>query len=137
MPVSTSPDLSFDSGSLSAVLAQLSGPALDDLPYGLIGFDAQNRITHYNRHEASMAFFEPAQVLGQDLFVELAPCLNNYLVAGRYEDAQAQGLALDETMPYVLTFRMRPTPVRMRLLAPQGHPTRYLLIQRSSAHARS
>jgi photoactive yellow protein len=135
MPMSHPHVPGFENPELGAILTQLTDADLDALPYGVIGFDAQNRITHYNQHEASMAYFDKAKVLGQDLFIELAPCLNNYLVAGRYEEALAQGEALDETMPYVLTFRMRPTHVHMRLLSITKHPTRYLIIQRSGVRS--
>jgi hypothetical protein len=52
------------------------------------------------------------------------------MVAQRFEDAHADGTALDETIPYVLTLRMRPTKVRLRLLAQPGAAIRYVLVQR-------
>jgi hypothetical protein len=61
--------------------------------------------------------------------------LNNYLVAGRFEDADAQGEALDEVMLYVLSFRMRPTRVSMRLIARPGAPLRFVLVQRHTGAA--
>ena len=70
-------------------------------------------------------------MLGHDLFTVVAPCMNNFLVAQRFEDAAAAGAALDATIDYVLTLRMRPVKVRLRLLsAPEG-PHRYVLVQRS------
>jgi hypothetical protein len=56
--------------------------------------------------------------------------MNNFLVAQRFEDAQASGEALDLTVDYVLTLRMRPVKVKLRLLAGEG-PTRYVLVQRA------
>jgi hypothetical protein len=35
---------------------------------------------------------------------------------------------LDAVIEYVLTLRMRPTPVKMRLLASQSSPNRYVVI---------
>jgi hypothetical protein len=37
---------------------------------------------------------------------------------------------LDDIVPYVLTLRMRPTKVRLRLLATAGILRRYVLIER-------
>jgi len=71
--------------------------------------------------------------MGQHAFVELAPCLNNCLVAGRFEEAQDQAQALDETLPYVLSFRMRPTRVQMRLLSSPDQPLRFILVQRQTS----
>jgi photoactive yellow protein len=126
--IPSAPD--FHAPGLLHTLQGLSDPALDTLPFGVIGFGPDGRVTHYNRCEAQAAHFEPARVIGQHVFIELAPCMNNYLVAGRFEDRLAAGAALDETLPWVLTFRMRPTPVQLRLLADPAVTTRYLLVRR-------
>ena len=81
--------------------------------------------------------FDPKVVVGQHVFVELAPCFNNYLVATRFEDAAAANEALDETMPYVLTFRMRPTRVQVRLLAQPEVSLRFILVLRTPAPAKA
>jgi len=125
----------IDSPELFETLHTLSTAELDELPFGVIGFDREGIIQRYNAHEASMAHFEAHTVLGQHLFIELAPCLNNYLVAGRFEDAAAQGEPLDEVMPYVLSFRMRPTRVSMRLIGRPGAPLRFVLVQRPTGAA--
>ena len=122
----------FDDADLAAWLAQADDAALDALGYGAIGFGRDGRITRYNVWESRAAGFPVAEVLGQDLFVELAPCMNNYLVAARFEDAAAAGQPLDQTLPYVLTFRMRPTPVHLRLLARPGDACRWVLVLRSA-----
>jgi hypothetical protein len=53
-------------------------------------------------------------------------CMNNFMVAQRFED-EAE---IDDIVPYVLTLRMRPTRVRLRLLASATSPRRYILIER-------
>lgn len=121
---------SFEQADLLGQLQAASDAQLDDLPFGVIGFDADHRVCRYNRVESTLANFPVQEVMGQHVFVELAPCLNNYLVAGRFEEAQGAAQALDATMPYVLTFRMRPTKVRMRLLAEPGQAVRYILVDR-------
>lgn len=122
--------LTFDSDDLLSRLEAMSPEQLDEVNFGIIGFDATGLVRRYNAHEAQMALFDREDVLGQHLFIELAPCLNNYLVASRFEDALATPEPLDEQLPYVLTFRMRPTRVRIRLLASPGVDMRYVLIQR-------
>ena len=121
----------FDSPSLMAALPGLSDVDLDALPYGVIGFDAHGHVTRYNAYESRAAAFPRDEVLGQHVFVELAPCFNNYLVAGRFDEAREHGTVLDETMPYVLTFRMRPTRVRLRLLSTPDQATRFIVVQRA------
>ena len=120
----------FDAPGLCRTLNQCTHEQLDELPYGVIGFLPNGRIQRYNRHESQMAFFDREVVLGQHVFIELAPCLNNYLVETRFADAEAASQSLDETLPYVLTFRMRPTRVRLRLLSEPDQPLRFVLIHR-------
>lgn len=58
--------------------------------------------------------------------------MNNYLVAQRFEDAMETGEMLDVTIDYVLTLRMRPVRVKLRLLASSAAAHRYVLVLRSS-----
>lgn len=92
----------------------------------MIGFDPAYGVTHYNAVESSSAGLSPTRVLGRHLFEEVAPCMNNFMVAQRFED-EAE---LDEVLPYVLTLRMRPTPVQLRLLKSGRSETRFLLVHR-------
>jgi photoactive yellow protein len=121
--------LSFEQTDMAAQLAALDDDALDTMNFGVIGFDAENLVRRYNAFESRAAGLTPERVLGQQLFTIVAPCMNNFLVAQRYEDAQADGAALDITIDYVLTLRMRPTKVVLRLLARPADPLRYLLVR--------
>jgi hypothetical protein len=56
--------------------------------------------------------------------------MNNFMVAQRFEDAARDGSSLDATIDYVLTLRMRPIKVKLRLLAIPGAPLRYVLVLR-------
>jgi photoactive yellow protein len=125
-------DLSFATPDLHARLAQLAEDDLDRLDFGVIGFDDDTNVCRYNRTEAEAAGLTPPRVLGQPLFTNVAPCLNNFMVAQRFEDAQDDGAALDDTIDYVLTLRMRPVKVALRLLAAPDSAVRYLLVQRKA-----
>jgi photoactive yellow protein len=100
--------------------------ALDALPYGVIGLAPSGDVEVYSAAEARMAGLSRDGVLGRHFFTAVAPCMNNFMVAQRLEDEPA----LDAVIDYVLTFRMRPTPVKLRLLKDPGVARRYLLIQR-------
>ncbi|RTL64376.1 MAG: phosphonate transporter [Hyphomicrobiales bacterium] len=102
---------------------------LDQLPFGVIGFDREGIVRQYNAWEAKAAGLTQSRVIGQPLFTSVAPCMNNYLVAQRFEDAAGDKQALDRTLPYVLTLRMRPTKVLLRLLAPAVPDRRFVLVQ--------
>jgi photoactive yellow protein len=126
----TATELTFATPDLLTRLAPLSADDLDRLDFGVIGFDDATRVCRYNRFESDAAGLMPASVLGQPLFTSVAPCLNNFMVAQRFEDAEDDGTALDDTIAYVLTLRMRPVKVALRLLAAPDVSVRYVLVQR-------
>ncbi|WP_296952337.1 PAS domain-containing protein [uncultured Massilia sp.] len=123
-------DLSFATPGLHALLAGMHATDLDSLDFGVIGFDTNTNVVLYNRTESEAAGLAPARVLDQPLFTNVAPCMNNFMVAQRFEDAHDEGTSLDDTIDYVLTLRMRPVKVRLRLLAEPGQALRYVLVQR-------
>jgi photoactive yellow protein len=117
-----------DPGLLDALeAAPLDG--LDDFGFGLIVMDRSGRVVGYNQAESQLSGLPAPEVAGRDFFVDIGPCTNNYLVAQRYQDqADAQG-ELDEQLDYVFTYRMAPTPVRLRLLARKGSSRQYLAVE--------
>jgi hypothetical protein len=70
------------------------------------------------------------QTVGLPLFAVVAQCMNNFLVAQRFDDCQAASVALDETVDYVLTLRMKPVRVKLRLLYAPELAMRYVCILR-------
>jgi photoactive yellow protein len=120
----------FDEVELPGRIGVLGCGDLDLLDFGVIGFDGEGRVREYNTHESSMAGLTRERVVGRLLFTEVAPCMGNAMVAGRFARAAADADPLDATLDYVLTLRMRPVRVRLRLLADPGAPLRYLLVQR-------
>jgi len=125
-------NLSFSSADLATQLDQCSPEQLDQLDFGVIGFDADSNVQRYNAFESQAAGLSPQRVIGQPLFTNVAPCLNNFMVAQRFEDAQDEGSQLDDTIDYVLTLRMRPVKVALRLLASPATSNRYVLVQRQA-----
>lgn len=110
----------------------MSDRDLDGLDFGVIGFDAQGVVRRYNAVEQRSTGLHPERTIGHLLFTEIAQCMNNFLVAQRFEDADAAGRALDDTIDFVLTWRMRPTTVKLRMLSSPATATRYVLLQRAT-----
>ncbi len=126
-----SSNLQFNAPDLGAQLDAFDAAQLDTLEFGVIGFDAATVVHRYNSFEERCAGLSPQRVLGFPLFTTVAPCMNNFMVAQRFEDAAANGdAALDATIDYVLTLRMRPVKVQLRLLAGSHLKMRYVLVQR-------
>lgn len=126
------PTATFQDAHLPAFLGQASDASLDELDFGVIGFDGAGVVRRYNAFESKAAGLSPDRVLGNPLFTLVAPCMNNFMVAQRFEDAATAGTPLDATIDYVLTLRMRPVKVKLRLVATPGAAMRYVLVQRAT-----
>lgn len=109
-----------------ATLAGLDEERLDALPFGVVGLSPDGIVEVYNATESKLAGLPRDAVLGTPYFSVTAQCMNNFMVAQRLDD-EAE---IDATIDYVLTLRMRPTPVRLRLLKAPGLDRRFILIQR-------
>jgi photoactive yellow protein len=118
-------DATFETVSLEQLQA-MQADACDRLPFGVVGLDTAGVTKVYNKAEARMAGLDPERVLGKSFFDAVAQCMNNFMVAQRFEDEPD----LDVIIPFVLTLRMRPTPVRLRLLAGRSGRLRFILIDR-------
>lgn len=123
-------ELLFDDADALRRLEAATPEALDRLPFGVIGLNPDGAVAVYNATEARGAGLTAARVIGRPFFTSVGPCMNNYLVAERFE-AEA---TLDATLDYVFTFVMRPTPVRLRLLKAPDAARRWLLVERRSDH---
>jgi len=118
-------DATFETVRL-AEMQTMRADAFDRLPFGVVGLDTAGITKVYNATEARMAGLDPERVLGVSFFDAVAQCMNNFMVAQRFQDEPE----LDATISFVLTLRMRPTPVRLRLLASRSGPFRFILIDR-------
>ena len=120
----------FADPDLLHVLEGADPGTLDSLGFGVIGFDRGGVVRRYNAIEVRGSGVSAPKNIGQSLFTAVAPCMNNYLVAQRFDDAVEKGILLDATIDYVLTLRMRPTKVKLRLLASPDAALQYVLIRR-------
>lgn len=125
-------ELNFDSAALFESLQQCSADLLDRLEFGVIGFDTSNIVCRYNATESRLAGLTTSSVLGQHVFETVAPCMNNFMVAQQFVDALAGRTAVDCVIDYVLTLRMRPQRVKLRLLAKPDCNMRYVIVKRSN-----
>ena len=130
--MSTAQAVAFSGVELHAELDRCTNDELDALDFGVIGIDEAGLVQRYNSFESQAAGLSHQRVIGQPLFTVVAPCMNNFMVAQRFEDALASGSTLDATVDYVLTLRMRPVKVKLRLLAATGGLSRYVLVRRQA-----
>lgn len=118
----------FHDDDLLAALECASLADFDALPFGLIIMDRDGVVIGYNAFEAARAGIRRERVLGRHFFTDVGPCTNNYLVAQRYVDLGPES-DLDDELDYVFTFRMKPSAVRLRLLARAGSARQYLAVR--------
>jgi photoactive yellow protein len=127
LSTSTPDPKAHDFGQITlAVLDRLPSAELDALPFGVVGLQTDETVAVYNATEARMAGIDRASIIGVHFFSEVGQCMNNFMVAQRFED-EAE---IDAELDYVLTLRMRPTPVRLRLLKASSIARHYILIKR-------
>jgi photoactive yellow protein len=103
-------------------LAKMSDEEVDSLSFGVVGLSSDGIAEVYNRTESRWAGLPTDSVIGEHFFFSTAQCMNNFLVAQRFED--------EAELDFVLTLRMRPTSVRLRLLKSSSENRRYILIDR-------
>lgn len=120
--------LDFDAPELGAYLDALRHDSgrYDELEFGLVVTDLEGTIIAYNRVESQSTGLRPDRALGLNLFRDVLPCTNNYLVSDRFADEPV----LDETIAYILTSKLRPTAVKLRMLEDERSGRQYLAIKR-------
>ena len=119
--------LEFDGISI-ATLCGSTKESLDELSFGVIGLTSEGVVEIYNTTESRLAGLPAERVLGGHFFENIAQCMNNFMVAQRFIDEPE----LDATLDFVLTLRMRPTPVKLRLLQSEAAPLHFVLIHRTT-----
>lgn len=124
-------NITFDMQNISHALETLTNEQLNSLDFGVIGFDDEGMVKVYNAYESKVAGLSLESVIDADLFNSVAPCMNNFMVAQKIEDAIDESSELDEIMDYVLTLKMKPTRVKLRLLSSLQLTYSYVLILRS------
>ena len=120
--------ISFEQDQLLESLVHLDSLQLDALPFGVIGFGRDYLISRYNHFECQATGLEKDYVLGKHVFTEIAQCMNNFMVGQRFVDAWGSSATLDESMGYVLSWRMKPTKVKLRLLSTEKYELAFIAL---------
>jgi photoactive yellow protein len=106
--------LSFDADGIGERLRHADEDELNEAPFGIIRLADDGTVEFYNRYESELSGVDPSDALGKNFFTQLAPCSNNQLFQGHFQDGVESG-ELDERFTYTFTYKMRPTLVDVRL----------------------
>ena len=115
--------MNFDLPDLLSKLENATSAVLDSADFGVVRMNGDGAVLAYNTYESRLSGLSPEGVIGKNFFTEVAPCTNNFMVAERYQPSEA----LDATVNYVFTYKMKPTKVRLRLLKRAGAAEQYLV----------
>jgi len=79
-------NMSFITTEIDSKLAGLSRGDADLADFGIVKVDDEGKIELYNHYEAELAGVTPAVAEGRNFFTEIAPCTNNKLFFGRFQN---------------------------------------------------
>ena len=99
---------------------------LDRADFGIVAMARDGEVLAYNTFEAALSRLDAKRVVGRRFFTSVAPCTNNVLVAHRFDNETA----LDHVVDYLFTYKLAPTPVRLRLLKHSDAARMYLFVER-------
>jgi len=116
----------FKQEDLFEALEQYDAKDFNDFDYGVVRMDRSGKIRAYNNYNSELAADANKDVIGQNFFTQVAPCTNNFMVAEKYSQFEKE---LDETLDYILTYRVKPAPVTLRMLAKSSSENQYLIIR--------
>jgi photoactive yellow protein len=101
IPAAVAASQGLDFGAIQ----QLSGEALDAVPYGLITVDAEGRVIHYNDIEARYSRVPREAVIGKNFFTDVAPCTRLREFEGRFRALVDDPIGLRvQTFDFVFRF---------------------------------
>lgn len=116
----------FDQDNIFELLEQYEAEDFNEFDYGVVRMDRSGNIKAYNSYNSDLAADDNKAVIGQNFFTQVAPCTNNFMVAEKYNKVETE---LDETLDYILTYRVKPAQVTLRLLAKNSKENQYLSIR--------
>ncbi len=116
----------FDALHILDAIHQMDEEDLQDCSFGVIKMSKDGVVEAVNNAEIELTGLSRSAFMGKNFFTQVAPCTNNYMVAEKYRKQDE----LDEAIPYVFTYMMKPTPVHLRMLKSPSYDSQYLLVDR-------
>jgi photoactive yellow protein len=119
----------FVAADTLARLDSLTHEEADELAHGAIQLDDDGVIQLYNKYESELSGLDPATTEGKHFFKQVAPCTNNRLFYGKFQEG-IEDDELDVEFNYTFTYRMRPTLVRIMLRRDATTSSTWIFVKR-------
>jgi len=121
--------MSFIDDDTLEQIPEMSSDELDELDFGVVKVDETGVVEEYNHYESEMAGVDPETAIDQNFFTDVAPCTNNQLFYGQFQDGMEKG-QLDMEMDYTFTYKMKPTNVKIRLFKDEESDTNWVFVKK-------
>ena len=122
--------MSFVPSSVTDTCGSMNQATADAQNFGVVKVDDQGVIQIYNKWESDMAGVPADQAVGKNFFTQIAPCTNNRLVYGKFQDGIGGG-SLDAEFNYTFTYKMQPTNVVLRLFRDGASGTNWVFVNKA------
>lgn len=110
-------------------LPAMTREQLDELPYGAIRLDNEDRIVDYNKAESVLAHRSRDDVVGRNFFLEVAPCTNVAELAGWLHSAREAGETRQIRVEFVFEFTFGRAAVDIALLHDARRQSSHILVR--------
>ena len=120
----------FVPSDLFGLLGNLSRSDADACDFGVIELDDAGRIKLYNKYQSELGGVSVPSAEGKVFFTQIAPCTNNGLFYGTFKKGVAAG-QLNVMFPYTLTFKMKPTNVKVHMYRDNDSGRNYCFMARA------
>ena len=108
--------MKFNQEDLAIELSNAKPALLNNADFGIIELTDSGDVLFFNQHELNSTGLTRADVEHKNLFTQLVPSTDNYMVSHKFFAASKQKTQIDETIDYVLVYQLKPTSVKLRLL---------------------
>jgi photoactive yellow protein len=121
--------MSFVAEETFRSLGSLTRDEADTLPFGVVKLDNSGTIIMCNKYQAELGKVTIQEVEGKNFFSQVAPCTNNKLFKGKFEQGVSAG-SLDAKFNYTFTYKLRPTNVAVHLFQDPTSHTNWAFFQK-------
>jgi len=121
--------MSFVTAEIDSSLATLSREQADMADFGIVKVDDEGKIELYNKYEAELAGVTSAAAEGRNFFTEIAPCTNNKLFYGRFQNGVAAD-EMDAEFNYTFTYKLQPTNVAIHLKRDKASKSNWVFVKK-------